>query len=130
MSATKGLSPASEDRSVLLNESVPVCCSRADECGQLGFVVIAHDHPENVRRLVLSLLNQGAVVALHWDARNTLDLGEEVKRELNPSLSSRFVSARRVKVEWGLWTVVEATLCGLEALRSTGLSLGYVTLLS
>jgi len=98
--------------------------------GHLGFVLIAHDGPENVRRLVLRLLEQDAVVALHWDARNPVDLGAELKRDLLPHLSKRFLPARRVKVEWGLWTVVEATLCGLEALEQSGLPLSHVTLLS
>lgn len=119
-----------EATDLLTEAELFACAPRVPLNGQLGFVIIAHDQPDNVRRLVLRLLEQDAVVALHWDARNLVDLGAELKRDLPPEFSKRFLPSRRVKVEWGLWTVVEATLCGLEALEQSGLPLSHVTLLS
>ena len=96
----------------------------------LGFVVLAHDHPDNVARLIDRLTAQGGVVALHWDRRHPADLVAQLKKELPASQAARVLAAERVEVHWGLWSVVQATLNGLQAIQSSGQAVDYVTLLS
>jgi hypothetical protein len=96
----------------------------------LGFVVLAHDHPRQVTRLVDQLTAQGAAVALHWDARHPVGLGEQLRKQLPANQAERVVSAERVAVRWGMWEVVEATINALRAFQRSGLPLDYVTLLS
>jgi hypothetical protein len=96
----------------------------------LGFVILAHDHPRQVTRLVDHLTAQGAAVALHWDARHPVDLGEKLRKQLPADQAERVVSAKRVAVRWGMREVVEATINALQAFQRSGLPLDYVTLLS
>jgi len=96
----------------------------------LGFVVLAHDQPDNVARLIDRLTAQGGVVALHWDQRHPVDLVAELKKKLPADQAARVLAAERVEVHWGLWSVVQATLNGLQAIQSPGQAVDYVTLLS
>lgn len=96
----------------------------------LGFVIVAHDEPEAVSRLVDRLTSQGGIVALHWDARHPVDLSRRLRETLPASQAARVIAAERIEVHWGLWTVVQATLNGLKALERSGGGLDYVTLLS
>ena len=96
----------------------------------LGFVVLAHDQPDNVARLIDRLTAQGGVVALHWDRRHPVDMVAQLKKELPASQAARVLAAERVEVHWGLWSVVQATLNGLQAIQSSGQAVDYVTLLS
>ena len=97
---------------------------------QLGFVLIAHDQPEHVTRLVDRLTAQGGIVALHWDRRHPLDLVKQLRETLPQEQAQRIYGAERVAVHWGLWSVVQATLNGLEALAGSNRTIDYVTLLS
>jgi hypothetical protein len=96
----------------------------------LGFVIVAHDEPEAVTRLVDRLTAQGGTVALHWDSRHPVDLVRQLRETLPGPQAGRVIAAERIEVHWGLWTVVQATLNGLEALQKSGLPLDHVTLLS
>lgn len=97
---------------------------------ELGFVIVAHDHPEQVTRLVDLLTAQGGIVALHWDRRHPLDLVRQLRETLPQEQARRIYGAERVAVHWGLWSVVQATLNGLEALAGTKRAVDYVSLLS
>lgn len=97
---------------------------------KLGFVVLAHDNPDNVIRLVSRLTEQGGFVALHWDARNQTDIAEKIRNELPPRQADRVLMAKRHKVHWGLWSVVAATLSGIQAIKDSGQKVDYVVLLS
>ena len=48
-----------------LAQTSTVFPSSAHRRGRLGFVVTAHDSPENTGRLITRLLEQGAIYSLH-----------------------------------------------------------------
>lgn len=96
----------------------------------LGFVIIAHDQPEQVTRLVDRLTAQGGTVALHWDAGHPLDLVRHLQKTLAPDQAQRVLPVDRIKVQWGLWSVVQASLNGIEAFARCETKPDYVTLLS
>jgi hypothetical protein len=96
----------------------------------LAFVILAHDFPDQVARLVDRLTAQGGTVALHWDSRHPVDLSRRLRETLPAAQAARVIAAERIEVHWGLWSVVQATLNALEALQRSGLPVDYVTLLS
>lgn len=96
---------------------------------RFGYVILAHEHPELVARLARLLIEDGGLVALHFD-RNAPDasfsrlkqaLGEDARRVLWPA---------RTRVGWGEWSITKATLNGLEAIEASGEKVDYVHLLS
>ena len=93
------------------------------------FLILLHDQPALAARLVGRLLEEGAQVVVHLDA-NTPD---SYIGQLHEQLGARFeriVWAQRVAVQWGKWSMVEASLNGLQAIRDAGLEPDYVYLLS
>ncbi len=97
---------------------------------KLGFILLAHNEPANLLRLISRLIVKDELVVVHWDKKNPLDLPALAKETLTASVLQRVRYAERVAVDWGRWSVVEATLAGLETLESSGEDFDYVVLLS
>lgn len=96
---------------------------------KICFLILAHDQPGNCARLADRLLAQGAQVCLHADAR----AGEGFTRAFDQALVASpdaVIRADRVDVDWGQWSMVEATLNGLRAIQASGQSPDYVYLVS
>ncbi len=96
---------------------------------KLGFLILAHADPANTARLVRLLLESDAAVCLHYD----LKAGEAPLREIRErlgDLADRLILATRVRVSWGEWSIVEATLNGLAALLEADRDLDYIHLMS
>ncbi|HET9629293.1 MAG TPA: beta-1,6-N-acetylglucosaminyltransferase [Novosphingobium sp.] len=78
---------------------------------EIGFVVLSHNQPQQVARLVrtLSRLYDAPPIACHHDtSQSPIDPG------LFPS-NARFV-APTIRTGWGKWSIVEAGLAGLRLL--------------
>ncbi|MDD5277562.1 MAG: beta-1,6-N-acetylglucosaminyltransferase [Methylovulum sp.] len=97
---------------------------------KLGFILLAHNEPANLLRLISRLVVKDELVVVHWDKKNPLDVQALAKETLAANIQERVLFARRVAVDWGRWSVVEATLAGLEVLESSGEDFNYVVLLS
>jgi hypothetical protein len=95
---------------------------------RLAFIILAHRDPEQVARLALRLAAAAATVVVHYD----LKAGAAEFAKLRASLQScpAVLLAERVDVAWGQWSMVRATLNGIEALQTTGLAFDYVHLMS
>jgi len=91
---------------------------------KIAFALLAHEHPQIVARLVRNLVSAGHMVALHYDLRSPLaDYRMLVKTfEGCPAVCL----ARRVRVHWGEWSIVAATLNCLEQIQIAGWEPDYV----
>lgn len=96
---------------------------------KLAFVILAHDHPANAARLARVLLESGSDVSIHFDLKAGGRAVAEVKAGLG-DLADRLIWANRVKVAWGEWSIVEATLNGVQAIFDSGASPDYIHLMS
>ncbi len=96
---------------------------------KLGVLILAHDNPANTARLAKLLLDSDCSVCLHYDLKGGDAPLKEIKQHLG-SLWKQLILAKRVRVKWGEWSIVEATLNGLAALLGSGQELDYVHLMS
>lgn len=96
----------------------------------VSFVVLAHEHPKDLKDLLVSLLSSGSDVFLHYDARAPHDLEGATKEWGITELPGKLYLADRVEVVWGEWSIIQATLNCLRLARSQGLQADYYALLS
>jgi len=96
---------------------------------KIAYLVLAHQHPHLLARLVRRLLEADGIVAIHFDA----SCGDAPVNELRSLLGAdfeRLLLVDRVAVVWGEWSLVEATLNGLRAIAALDQQPDYVYLLS
>ena len=95
----------------------------------VAFVVLAHDQPSNVARLVRKLTEAKCATVVHFDAKagsKPVEIVKELTRELSPLV----VWPQRVSVGWGEWSMVEATLNSVRALLKAGHTPDFIHLMS
>ncbi|MDD2724969.1 MAG: beta-1,6-N-acetylglucosaminyltransferase [Methylovulum sp.] len=97
---------------------------------KLAFIILAHDDAENLFRLIKRLLSKDDLVVVHWDKKNPYDILAAAHEKFEAKTRSRLRFARPVAVEWGRWSMVEATLSCLEELEQSVEVFDYVVLLS
>ncbi len=97
---------------------------------RLAFVILAHNDPDNVLRLVKKLSTQDDQIVIHWDKNSRLDLQALAQTTLTHEQKAHVHFCRRVAVAWGRWSVVEATLAALKKVQSLDGAFDYVVLLS
>jgi len=95
----------------------------------IAYLILAHQHPVLLARLIRRLFDAGGVVAIHFD-RNAGESPVKALQELLGQDFERLVRVERVAVVWGEWSLVEATLNGLEAIARSEYRPDYVCLLS
>jgi hypothetical protein len=96
---------------------------------KIAYLVLAHQHPHLLARLVRRLLDADGIVVIHFDANCGDAPVEELQRLLGADFG-RLVMVDRVAVVWGEWSLVEATLNGLRAIAALDQQPDYVYLLS
>ncbi|MDO9106804.1 MAG: beta-1,6-N-acetylglucosaminyltransferase [Methylovulum sp.] len=97
---------------------------------KLAFIILAHEDPANLLRLMQRLLVDGDIVIVHWDKKNQFDMQAAAQAYFDAESMRRVRFARRVAVEWGRWSMVEATLAGVQELEQSGTVADYAVLLS
>ncbi|KAA9133360.1 beta-1,6-N-acetylglucosaminyltransferase [Marinihelvus fidelis] len=96
---------------------------------KIAFLVLAHDQPAQCSRLADRLLAQGADVFIHADERAGSAFIERFNAHLQAN-KTQVTWAPRTTVEWGKWSMVRATLNGLQAIADSGSRPDYVYLIS
>src|SRR5579863_4912418 len=119
-------SPAAP-RSSIADCSTPASGSRGIVVKR-AFAIVAHGNARLVERLVGILVAEGHQVAVHYDLKSASSGYQRLLRSFAGSPAVRF--ARRVKVGWGQWSIVEATLNCLEEIAAAGWEPDYVYYLS
>jgi hypothetical protein len=97
---------------------------------KLAFIILAHNDEINLFRLIKRLLVEDDLVVVHWDKKNPLDIQAAANHTLGSVSLKRLHFSRRVAVDWGRWSMVDATLACLEQLEASGERFDYVVLLS
>lgn len=96
---------------------------------KLGFIILAHNHPDAVRRLVDLLVAAGHRVVVHFDKGGSAEQLAKVKAlEATHTGSVRVLS--RVRCVWGEWSLVEAVLVALREFGQMAEKPDYVHLMS
>ncbi len=96
---------------------------------RIGYLILAHQHPHLLARLIRLIDEAGGVIAVHYD-RNAGDAPVDQLKKLLGPLADKVAWAQRTSVAWGAWSIAEATLNGLEALARCGRPVDYVHLMS
>ncbi|EIC22587.1 beta-1,6-N-acetylglucosaminyltransferase [Thiorhodovibrio frisius] len=97
---------------------------------KLAFVLLAHEPPAQLRPLIDSLLAAGSDVFVHYDASAPHDLNANSREWALERHPGRLFHAKRVKVTWGEWSIVQATLNCLTLARQQGFDCDAMMLLS
>ena len=92
----------------------------------LAHLILGHCRPNQLARLVRTIIHPDAVIFIHIDKRSALD---EFLRELGPYPSVRFVK-KRIPVVWGGYSMVEATLNAITEILSLYPHCDFINLLS
>lgn len=92
--------------------------------GRAAFILLAHENLAAAGALARALLANGRAVAVHIDPRaGALD-------EFQRGAGEGAIMLPRIRAEWGMFGLVEATLAGAAALLSSGRSFSHVVLVS
>ncbi|MCF2488798.1 beta-1,6-N-acetylglucosaminyltransferase [Dyadobacter sp. CY347] len=92
---------------------------------KIAHLILAHSEPGQLARLIRALEHPDAYIFLHIDAKKTLD----PFLFLSTQERVHFVNDR-IKVGWGAYSIVQATINGFRAIANSGLDIDYVNLLS
>lgn len=96
----------------------------------LSFVLVAHESPESLRILIETLLAGESDVYVHYDARSPHNLEQASQEWRLDRFPGKLFHAKRVKVTWGEWSIVQATLNCLTLARQQGYNADYFMLIS
>ena len=96
---------------------------------QIVFALLAHSDPQLVARLARTMTETGHRIVVHYDAKAADRAFDSLQAALCDR-SDRVCFARRVRVGWGEWSVVQATLNCLDAIEAAGWEPDYVYLMS
>ena len=91
---------------------------------RVAFVVLAHQHPGIVKRLIENLTTAGHSVAIHYDKNASGSDYKILRQAFADCPAVRF--ARRVRVGRGEWSIVQATLNCIDEIEAAGWNPDYV----
>lgn len=97
---------------------------------KVSFVLLAHEHPDQLHHLIESLLSSGSDIYVHYDASSPHDLEEASRNWKLDELPGKLHFAERVRVVWGEWSIIQATLNCLYLARKQGYECDYLMLIS
>src|SRR5688572_11273500 len=92
---------------------------------RIAFIILVHKHPAQLYRLLTRLQHPFIDCYIHVDAKCKL---EDYAAAL--SLPQVYTVTNRVNVTWAGWSIVQATLNGMQDTRNSGHTYAYITMLS
>ncbi len=96
---------------------------------RIGYIILAHQDPDIVARLARLLVEDGGLVAIHYDVNAGPAAYARLQNVLS-ALGDSVVWPERVRVARGEWSIVEATLNALDAIAASSARVDYVHLMS
>lgn len=97
---------------------------------KVSFILLAHEPAEKLKSLLGALLGAGSNVFVHHDASTPGNLAEAVASWGYDQLPGKIYFADRVKVVWGEWSIVQATLNCIDKIHQHDEDSDYFMLLS
>ena len=92
---------------------------------RLAHLILAHNHPKQLERLVKRLSHKDADVYIHLDAKADIAAYDTIK-----ALPNTFFTNNRIKVGWCEYNTIQATLNAMEEILATGITYSHINLLS
>jgi Core-2/I-Branching enzyme len=92
---------------------------------KIAHLILCHSNPYQVERMIKAMQHRNASFYIHVDKKSNIAPFLYLEQWRNV----HFVKSR-VKVSWGAYSVVQATLNGMEEILSSGLQYDYINLLS
>ncbi|RYY34907.1 MAG: glycosyl transferase [Sphingobacteriaceae bacterium] len=92
---------------------------------RIAHLILAHHNPAQLKRLINSLAHPHVDVYLHLDAKAVKDQFRDLKK-----LPNVYFIKNNVKVYWGTFSIVQATINGFEEILESGHEYGYINLIS
>lgn len=92
---------------------------------RIAHLILAHAYPDQLKRLIESLFHAEADFYIHIDLKSTLEdfIPQDKKKNV-------YFIKKRVKVYWGAYSTVQATLNGFNEILKSGKNYDYINLLS
>lgn len=97
---------------------------------KVSFVLLAHEAPASLKPLIESVLSAGSDIFVHHDARSPHNLEAACREWGLDALPGKIYFAKRVKVVWGEWSIIQATLNCLYLAREKNYNCDYLMLIS
>lgn len=95
---------------------------------KIAFLILAHHQPRHLARLVAALRGEGVSILIHIDRKSCLS---SFKSLVPPDEQTHFLEGkRRINVQWGGYSQVQATLNLLDAAITLGIPFDRFCLLS
>lgn len=92
---------------------------------KLAHLILAHNQPQQLERLIKRLMHPDADIYIHLDKKTPIAGFIQLQQ-----LPNVFFVQHRVKVYWGSYNIVQATLNGFKEILQSGRSYQFVNLLS
>jgi hypothetical protein len=92
---------------------------------KVAHLILAHDNPLQLERLINRLTYPGDVVFIHLDKKT-----EIMPFQFLQDRPDVFFVQNRVRVYWGTYSIVEATVNSFEEIIGSGIDCQYINLLS
>jgi hypothetical protein len=92
---------------------------------KIAHLILTHGSPLQLKRLVAKLLNPGTAVFIHVDLKT--DINEYLFFENIPNV---YLIKKRISVNWGGYSIVQATVNLCKEVIATGIDFDYLNLLS
>jgi len=92
---------------------------------KLAHLILAHTEPKQLERLIDRISHPNADIYIHLDKKSNMKTFEYLKKRENV-----FFITERVKVFWGSYRIVQATLNSLREIVATGKIYHHLNLLS
>ena len=80
---------------------------------RLGFIILAHDRPDSIRRLCSTLTAAGDRVVIHFDAGSPEE-DKSAVRKIAAEHPDQVRVISKVRCRWGEWSLVEAVLLAMR----------------
>ncbi len=92
---------------------------------RLAHLILAHNNPLQLERLVKRLSHKEADVYIHLDAKTDIALFASIG-----DLPNTHFTKKRIKVMWGEYSTLECALIGMAEILETGIDYTHINLLS
>ena len=97
---------------------------------KISFILLAHESSEKLKPLIEAIIKAGSNLYIHHDATAKDDLRQKcLNWDINPSDGNVYF-AERVKVTWGEWSIVKATLNCIDKIFENNDNSDYFMLIS
>lgn len=92
---------------------------------KIAHLILAHNHPEQLTRLVNRLTHPDADIYIHLDGKADVEPFADLLKKPNV-----YLIQKRVKVYWGSYSIVQATINSFAQILSTKKPYSHINLLS